>query len=73
MHITHCHGEYIKDEKYGRDAKVASLLLLDVFGAFDNVSNIRLLHNLRKRRVDERTVKWIVTRNLLVSSKYACT
>lgn len=30
--------------------KVASLLLLDVSGAFDNVSRPRLLHNLRKRR-----------------------
>jgi ribonuclease HI len=40
---------------------VASLLLLDVSGAFDNVSHQRLLHNLRKRKVDERTVKWIAS------------
>ncbi|KAJ3560528.1 hypothetical protein NPX13_g9271 [Xylaria arbuscula] len=39
--------------------KVASLLLLDVSGAFDNVSHQRLLHNLRKRRIDERVVQWI--------------
>ena len=41
--------------------KVASLLLLDVTGAFDNVSHERLLHNLRTRRVDERTVLWIAS------------
>ncbi|KID81777.1 pol-like protein [Metarhizium guizhouense ARSEF 977] len=39
--------------------QVASLLLLDVSGAFDNVSHKRLLHNLRKRRIDEKTVRWI--------------
>jgi hypothetical protein len=36
--------------------KVASLLLLDVSGAFDNVSHERPLHNLRKRRIDEKLV-----------------
>ena len=41
------------------DGKVASLLLLDVSGAFDNVSRPRLLHNLRKRRIDQRLVQWI--------------
>jgi hypothetical protein len=41
--------------------KVASLLLLDVSGAFDNVSHERLLHNLRTRRVDERMVLWIAS------------
>ena len=40
---------------------MASLLLLDVSGAFDNVSHARLLHNLRKRRIDERTVRWIAS------------
>jgi hypothetical protein len=29
--------------------KVASLLLLDVSGAYNNVSHQRLLHNLKKR------------------------
>jgi hypothetical protein len=38
--------------------KVATLLLLDVSGAYDNVSRERLLHNLRKRRVDEKIVAW---------------
>ncbi|OHE90236.1 zinc knuckle [Colletotrichum orchidophilum] len=41
-----------------RQGKVASLLLLDVSGAFDNVSHQRLLHNLRKRRIDEAIVRW---------------
>lgn len=41
--------------------QVASLLLLDVSGAFDNVSHKRLLHNLRKRRVDEKVVRWIAS------------
>jgi hypothetical protein len=39
--------------------EVTSLLLLDVSGAFDNVSHPRLLHNLRKRRIDPKTVQWI--------------
>ena len=37
--------------------KVASLLLLDVAGAFDNVSYERLLHNLRERRVPGKIVR----------------
>lgn len=37
------------------------MLLLDVSGAFDNVSHERLLHNLRIRRVDEKLVKWIAS------------
>jgi ribonuclease HI len=41
------------------EGKMASLLLLDVSGAFDNVSHPRLLHNLRKRRVDSTLVRWI--------------
>jgi ribonuclease HI len=45
----------------GRDGQVASLLLLDVSGAFDNVSHKRLLHDLRKRKVDENTVRWIAS------------
>jgi Reverse transcriptase (RNA-dependent DNA polymerase) len=39
--------------------QVASLLLLDVSGAFDNVSHPRLLHNLRKRKIDIKMVKWV--------------
>ena len=43
------------------NGQVATLLLLDVSGAFDNVSHARLLHDLQKRRVDEKTVKWIAS------------
>ena len=41
------------------EPKVASLLLLDVTGAFNFVSHERLLHNLRKRRIDPKVVNWI--------------
>ncbi|KAJ6114107.1 hypothetical protein N7512_007552 [Penicillium capsulatum] len=41
------------------EGKVASLLLLDVSGVYDNVSPERLLHNLRKRRIDQRIIAWI--------------
>jgi hypothetical protein len=42
-----------------RRKKVASLLMLDVSGAFDNVSHARLLHNLQKRGLPLQLVKWI--------------
>jgi hypothetical protein len=41
------------------DGKVASLLLLNVSGAFDNVSRRRLLHNLRKQQVNKILIGWI--------------
>jgi ribonuclease HI len=41
------------------DGKVATLLLLDVSGAFDNVSRQRLLHNLKKRRINQTLIQWI--------------
>lgn len=44
-----------------KPSQVASLLLLDVSGAFDTVSHERLAHNLRKRKVDEKIVKWIAS------------
>jgi hypothetical protein len=43
------------------EGKVASLLLLDVSGAYDNVSKERLLHNLRKRRVSHEIVDWVAS------------
>ena len=60
------HAIYIILEKIYKtwnmpEETVASLLLLDVSGAFDNVSHARLLHNLCKRRIDERTVGWIAS------------
>jgi ribonuclease HI len=42
-----------------RQGKVATALLLDVSGAFDNVSHTRLVHNLRKRRLPLQIVHWI--------------
>ncbi len=41
------------------DGNAASLLLLDVSGAFDNVYRPRLLHNLKKRQIDHKLVRWI--------------
>ncbi|EGU72833.1 hypothetical protein FOXB_16658, partial [Fusarium oxysporum f. sp. conglutinans Fo5176] len=58
-HALHLIIDKIYDAWNTGQGKVASLLLLDVSGAFDNISHARLLHNLRKRRIDERTVKWI--------------
>jgi hypothetical protein len=43
----------------GDKPRVASMLSLDVAGAFDNVSHARLIHNLRKRRVPNTLVRWI--------------
>ena len=39
--------------------KIATALLLDVTGAFDNVSKNTLLHNLRIKKIDPRIVNWI--------------
>lgn len=58
-HALHTIIEHIYDAWNSPNPKIASLLLLDVSGAFDNVSHERLTHNLRKRRIDERAVKWI--------------
>jgi ribonuclease HI/exonuclease III len=41
------------------EGEVASLLLLDVTGAFDNVSHERLTHNLRKRHIHPDITGWI--------------
>ena len=38
---------------------VASLLCLDVSGAFDKVSHTRLLHNLKKKAVPEYIIRWV--------------
>ena len=35
--------------------------MLDVKGAFDNVSHPRLLHNLRKRRISIKATHWIAS------------
>jgi hypothetical protein len=39
--------------------RVASILSLNIIGAFDRVSYARLVHNLRKRKILEAIVRWI--------------
>ncbi len=38
---------------------VATLLLLDMTGAFDRVVPARLLHNMRERKIPDWIVKWV--------------
>lgn len=49
------------------DPRVATLLQLDVSGAYDNVSHPRFLHNLRKRHIGGRVAGWI--RSFLLGRK----
>src|SRR5579862_3633128 len=58
-HAIHFTVEKILDAWNFSYQQVTSLLLLDVSGAFDNVSHARLLHNLQKRRIDPKVVSWI--------------
>lgn len=60
-HALHLIIERIYKSWNAGRGRVASLLLLDVSGAFDNVSHERLLHNLRTRRVDEKLVRWLAS------------
>ncbi|KAJ5849228.1 hypothetical protein N7534_007917 [Penicillium rubens] len=48
-------------ESWRQDAHVATLLTLDVTGAFDHVAHERLAHCLRKRRIPEQMVRWILS------------
>ena len=41
--------------------RVATILSMDIAGAFDNASHQRLLHDLRKRRVPTLIVNWITS------------
>ena len=56
--------------------KIVSALFLDVSGAFDNVSHARLIHNLKKRRVDHRVGRWVESffkdRTTTIKSNEAC-
>lgn len=54
---------YLLDKTYKgwQQGKDMSSIMLDVTGAFDNVSHERLLHNLRKRRIDLKIVDWIAS------------
>lgn len=60
-HALHDIIDTIYDAWNSSNDKIASLLLLDVSGAFDNVSHARLLHDLRKRKIDESVVRWIAS------------
>ena len=61
-HALHWLLEKINVEQKGKaERRVVSILSLDVSGAFDNVSHPRLLHNLRKRRIDPLLVQWVAS------------
>lgn len=55
------HGLIEQIYKAWDNGQVVNLLLLDISGAFDHVSHSKLLHNLRKRKVDEKIVRWIAS------------
>ena len=52
--------------------KIASVLLLDVTGAFDNISKDRLLYNFCTKQIDTRIVAWISS-FLIGQSTILCT
>ena len=41
--------------------KIATMLLLNIMRAFDNLFHTRLIHNLRKRRIDNNMINWILS------------
>ena len=53
-----CHALLEQVHAAWRNGGVASLLCLDVQGAFDNVSHKRLLHCLRKRKIGGAMLAW---------------
>lgn len=55
-HAVHTLMEVIQGA-WNSETPVTSLLMLDVSGAFDNVSHQRLLHNLKKRRISLEMVR----------------
>ncbi|KAJ5765559.1 reverse transcriptase [Penicillium odoratum] len=59
-HAIHMLLEAVYDA-WRKDRRVASLLTLDGSGAFDNVSHIRLIHCLRKRRIPEIITNWLIS------------
>ncbi|KAJ5111866.1 zinc knuckle domain protein [Penicillium alfredii] len=56
-HAIHIIIDRIKTA-WGKGKPIVSLLMLDVSGAYDNVSHARLLHNLKKRRLGH-LVPWV--------------
>ena len=57
--------------------KIVSGLFMDVAGAFNNMVHARLLHNLKKRSVDHRAIRWIEsflkTRKTIIKTNEAST
>jgi exonuclease III len=41
--------------------RVATMLCMDISGAFDNVSHTRLLDNLRKRKIPDVIIRWVTS------------
>ena len=41
-----------------KEKEIYSVVFMDIAGAFNNVHHERLMHNMRKRRIPERFVKW---------------
>src|SRR5438045_9428241 len=56
--MEHIHSIISSRMTTGR-AKVASLLMLDVSGSFDNVSHERLIHNLKRCQIPTQVRDWI--------------
>lgn len=54
-HVGHHLLERI--QKAWNTKKIVSLLLLDIAGAFNNVVHERLLHNFRKKKIDEQIIR----------------
>ena len=64
-HVLHfitkrIHTIWVNDE-------IAIMLLLNVTKVYDNVCHFRLFHNLKKRRIKDNSLKWIIS---FLSKKY---
>jgi ribonuclease HI/exonuclease III len=60
-HALHLCVERIKAAWQSGITTTASMLLLDVSGAYDNVSHTRLIHCLRKRRIPESIIAYLTS------------
>jgi hypothetical protein len=56
-HALHAVTEKIYRAWNQKRTHMASLLLLNVSSAFDNISHARSLHNLQERRMDEKRIR----------------
>lgn len=68
-HAVHLLLEKVHASWQTGEEDVVSLLILDVSGAFDNVSHRRLIHYLRKRRIPTPMVNWI---NSFLTGRSTC-